>query len=708
MYSHGDVTTTLGYKIAGIWSGQEGSFLLWATTTALFAFLAGRPGGKLERPVSATLATFLGCLFAILVLETPFDLLRDVTTPNGVVIPPRGDGMTPSLQNYWNVIHPPTIFSGFGSLAVPFAYAVGAMVTRDQDDWAKMARPWVLVGISILGLGLVMGGLWAYETQGWGGFWMWDPVENVSFVPWLLMAALVHGLIVQVGRGRWRSTNLLLAGLPFLAFCYGTFLTRSGLLSDVSVHSFANMDRHALAILKVVLGTLAVGFAALWIVRGRVASKPVEKGEGVDREGLYQQGALMLSLLAIGIAIGMSWPWFSAIRTGKGQAVEEPLYHQVVVWFFVPIMLLMAVTPFVSWRGLPTRQLFSRIGGTLLLSIGLAGFLTAFLTSPYTGFTVDRAATVAFPGGYRMPIIPWMYVLIFVCTFTAVANLGKAIETAKRSKLGAGAFLSHFGLAVLLGGLIVSRGFERKERMFVRAGEPATALGYQVALKGIRAKEAYDRDGKVAFELTDAQGRKSEVTPGLYYYPTQEEGDKAQVWPDIRHRLTHDFYFALFPPITDAFEKPLTLKPGTTTVKDGITIRYVAPVRAGQAGQEGTAFGAKLLVTYEGREYESIPGLELRGGTVIPSLVPAGPEFRAALLGLDAATRAATVQLIFEKPIYPVEIFTKPLTGLVWLGTGILTLGGFMSAASRRVRRKRDAAVPTPEGEAPPRPGDVQ
>src|SRR5689334_3050201 len=211
VFSHSDSIIALKYKIAAIWAGQQGSFLLWACTSSLFGLLAVRVTGKYRRWFTVPYAAFLASLCGILAYETPFN----VTLIDGrALVPPIGVGLTPSLQNYWVVIHPPTIFMGFGSLTVMFCFAISAMLTGDLKSWLALVRPWALVSLAVLGLGLCMGGFWAYETLGWGGFWAWDPVENVSFVPWVFTAAFVHGLIVQTTRGRWPWTNLMLAGLP--------------------------------------------------------------------------------------------------------------------------------------------------------------------------------------------------------------------------------------------------------------------------------------------------------------------------------------------------------------------------------------------------------------------------------------------------------------------------------------------------------------
>ncbi|MDR3691315.1 MAG: cytochrome c biogenesis protein CcsA [Fimbriimonas sp.] len=696
VFAHGDTSTALKYKVAGVWTAQEGSFLLWACTSALFGMLAFRGTGAYRRWYAITFSVFLACLCGILAYETPFDTIKEFVLNGALKVPHRGQGMTPSLQNYWVVIHPPTIFLGFGSLTVMFALSVAAMLTGNTVDWVKIARPWTLVSASILGLGLSMGGMWAYETQGWGGFWAWDPVENVSFVPWIFTAALIHGIIVQVTKKRWIGTNLILGGLPFLTFVYGTFLTRSGLLDKVSLHSFASMDRSALVVLKSFLIAVCAAFIVLYVVRGRKLAQASEKGggEGLDRENFYRTGTLLLCLLAAGITVGMSWPWWSALRTGKGGAVEEAQYHMVVVWFFIPILLLVAVAPFVTWRGMTLKALFDRIVSVLSVTAGLTGFALVAIQNPKIGVHMVPGSSVRMPFGFRMALMPWMAVLIFVCLFALIANIWRIAEIVKRSRLTLGGFVAHAGLAILFAGLIISRGFEQTDRGVVDpAMGPTTLLGYQIAFDRLDSKSIDDRDGKVRFSVTSPDGQKFEADPGLYYYEGDGGTPTAMVWPYIDKHLSHDFYMAMAQPDVYAWEQPETFHEGETRTiaSDAIgsmTITYRKFVRQGEVGTVGTTFGAELHIVDGEKTYDVTPTLRIGQDGPEHDLPQVGAMYRMGMLGMNAADRSVSLQLMFSPPLYPIVLFYKPMTILVWLGTGILTIGGLMSAFARRFRAK--------------------
>jgi cytochrome c-type biogenesis protein CcmF len=698
VWSHGASEIDLRYKIASIWTAQEGSFLLWACTSALFALLSLNGTGPFQRWFTVAYSAFLASLAGILAYESPFKIIPDVIQKGQVFVPPSGSGMTPSLQNYWVVIHPPTIFLGFGSLTIAFAYAVAALIAREPHDWVARLRPWVLVSTSILGLGLCMGGLWAYETQGWGGFWAWDPVENVSFVPWLFNVVLLHGLLVQGIRKKWAATNLFLAGVPFIAFVYGTFLTRSGLLDKVSVHSFASMDKSALNILRTFLIVVCLGFVGLWIARSRKIDPQAPSENVFDRESIYRSAMMLLAMLSTVIAVGMSWPVITALRGGEGARVEEWLYHQVVVWFFLPLMVLMAIAPFVRWRNETPATLATKMNPLLGITIGVTG--VALMAIRFSSWGTGSNDLINGPFGAKLPAVPLLALLLMVCVFVLVANIARLRELKNASAISKGGFIAHIGVAVILGGLILSRGLERKDQQFVQAGSPTKILDYTVTFKNMTKTDLADRDNKALFDVV-GENDAFIARPGIYYYQQASESGmetKPQVWPHVERSLTHDVYFSLHAPILDVWEKALVLKKGQTKVQDGVSVTYVEPTMQGQPGQPGTRFGAKIVVrtldeSKHEQTYNVSPYMELQEGGVQPSLTPVGDDFFAVIESMNAADRSVSFKLMFQRPLYPVEIFIKPLTSLVWFGTGIIFIGGLMSAMARRSRRVEESEI---------------
>ena len=700
VWSHADTKNTIPYRIAGIWSGQQGSFLLWGVCSALFGLLAVRKAGDLRRWFTIPYAGFLCGIAAILAFESPYGLNM---ADGRVIVPPDGVGLAPSLQNYWVIIHPPTIFLGFGSLTVLFAFGIAAMVAKNWTSWVPMVRPWAIVSLTLVGLGLCMGGFWAYETLGWGGFWAWDPVENTSFVPWVLTAALVHGLIVQTSRGKWTGSNLLFSALPFLAFMYGTFLTRSGYLSETSVHSFAQMDSSALKVLIGIGGVSILVFTGLWIRSLRLiakARKPEEEIAGLHREGFYRAGNFVLTLFALATAFGMSIPFLNLILGRRLQVATEASYHMVVPWLFFPLLVLMAAAPFVSWRGTATRVLLGKLYGTFCITIGLLGTIMLIISRTAVREELDLTASVAMPFGYRMAILPWMMILVGFLLFAIVANTWRILEMVKRSKTSIPAFLAHVGVAVTLAGLVVSRGFERKEQIIVQEGNPAKALGYTIAYNKTTG-DLMDRNNKVIFDLEGPDG-KFQVSPGLYYMRNMNGETNPMVWPHIERNAFHDIYFTLHPMELNASEVT-SLKPGQTAKFDRFDVKFVKMTREGEPGQMGTKFGAELELSAGPHSIKLHPQMQLTSAGVQQIPAKVGDDYFMTMQGMDAANGGVNLQLHFIKPLYPIEIFYKPMTILVWGGTGILTLAGFWAAwVRRRATAKVEQEVDEPVAKRKP------
>jgi cytochrome c-type biogenesis protein CcmF len=686
VFGHADSQSALAYRIAGIWSGQEGSFLLWATASSLFALITVARTGKYRRWYSVAFCFFLGGIASILAFESPFNLNMFNGSP---VVPENGVGLAPSLQNYWVIIHPPTIFLGFGSLTALFALAFSALVEKDYSSWIPIVRPWAIVSTTLVGLGLCMGGFWAYETLGWGGFWMWDPVENVSFVPWCFTIALIHGVIVQATRKKWQMTNLLFGALPFMAFIYGTFLTRSGVLAETSVHSFAEMDRSALKLLLVLLGGTTLGFTGLWAVRayqGRKQKQVEEGAVGLRREGFYMLGIAAMLALGVTTLIGMSVPMVLALQGKEVAVVEERLYHQVLPWIFIPIMLLMAVAPFVSWNGMRGRELASRAYTILCITVGLTGLMLFLTVVTPLKQNVDLYPTVTMLGRFQVPGLAWMMVLVGVCVFVIVGNAWRIADLAKRSKLGLAPFFAHVGVAILLAGLIVSRGFEQKDRSFVMEDHPGRLLSYEVRYAGMTLDES-DRNNEIKLDVYEAGGGRKPLftaTPGLYNVTASDGHVDTMVWPHIEHGPLMDTYISLGSPQKN-MGQDVTVAFGEAVAVGNMTITYEDVVRNGEMGMEGGSIGA-LLTIEEGGETRTVsPSISFdASGNFTSHPADIDESSQLALLSMNSDDRSVVLRLQLSTVIYPVEIYHKPMTMLVWLGSGLLTLAGFASAVYRR------------------------
>ena len=694
----------LQYLVAGVWSGQEGSFLLWGLMAGLAGILAVRGTGEYRRWFTVVYSVFLAGIAAILLRVSPFVLIPLFGGQH--LIPPDGQGMVPSLLNYWVVIHPPTIFFGFGTLTVLFAYAFSAVLSGDVVNWIPRVRPWALVSLAVVGLGLCMGGLWAYETLGWGGFWMWDPVENTSFVPWCGVVAFVHGMFVQQARQKWHMANVIFGALPFLLFSYGTFLTRSGVLGDSSVHNFVSIDPIAknllIGIIAICLVSFTLALAMLW---GRARARLPERKDVpfalLGRESFYSAAIWLVFGFAFVTALGMSYPFLLTSLGKSAKVVEEGLYHQVLGWMFPPLMLLMAVAPFLTWKGLTFREMFSRITNSLAIAVGLVGVMLMWLKSP--GFQAPGPEETIDIMGLHAPFkVTWVLFLSGLCMFVAVASFWRMIEAFKKSKQTVGAMLAHFGVSVTLLGLIFSRGFEQSKIVLLHPSERPSVFGLKLVNEG-QTSQFTDRGNKI---LIRASGDRAEFVaePTLYYFPNASGELTPMQWPSIQHTGLVDYYFAISEPEFDATNPtlfPLSPDPSNPTTRahtDVVLLYNGYEVQGSLLTDDSSKLIAKMTAVTSEASYDIEPMVIVRKGEQ-PLQVPAqiGDEYDVYLDTMNPQTHDITVQLKYRHAAYPLQVFFKPLTVFVWLGIGIMTLGGLMTAY---VRRKERSGASREQGDA--------
>ena len=331
----------LGLLMSTFYAGQEGSFMLWTLMVAvvgvvLFAYTQKRDN---EREVMGVYSSILAFLMMLLIVKNPFAPIE------GNVIPADGRGLNPLLQNFWMQIHPPILFLGFAAMAPPFALAIAALMRRKYQAWVVSSLPWVLGGSMLLGLGIALGGFWAYETLGWGGWWGWDPVENASLIPWLISVALVHTMLTQKRTKGLTLTNFMLAILAFVLVLYSTFLTRSGVLGEASVHSFVDPGRFSFTLLVLFMFAFTdIGFALLF---GRFTKWGRGMFEKYDGWKLY--GLLYL------VVIGPSIPIFAQVSGDLVPVVQDMIAgaNPVMLLVYYPMLGIAHLLNLLSYLWLP-------------------------------------------------------------------------------------------------------------------------------------------------------------------------------------------------------------------------------------------------------------------------------------------------------------------------------------------------------------------
>lgn len=680
VFRHSDNSMSPAYLFSALWGGQEGSFLLWALTSSIFSLLAIRATGIYQRWYVVFASLFLACLTGILCFESPF---VSQLFENKYMIP-NGLGLSPSLLNYWNIIHPPTIFSGFGSLTVLSCWGFSAMLSKDKQSWVSMIRPWALLTSTITGIGLIMGGLWAYETLGWGGFWAWDPVENTSLVPWLWSVALVHGIYVQVAKKKWYLLNAFLASTCMIMFTYGTFITRSGVLKDQSVHSFAEMDSFAVRILIGVLAGFFTLFTVIYafnVAQSLKASKETAADPMSTRAPFFGLGISTMLGVALAAGFGMSVPVVRTLMQKSAMVVEEGLYNKVVMYFFIPMMIFMTIAPHLSWRPTSWKVIASKLVGALGVSYALLAAVIWSLKWRHN-IPIEDKGNVK----YLLIFLSWL------CAIAITSNLVKIFTAGRASRLSLGGYISHIGLATLVAGLIVSRGYEQKQITASGANLPGIALGYVVNYETHPGEDFEKNENQVYFSF-DNGAERFRVRPTLFYPPNILNPDqpKPVTRPYILHRGTYDLYVAIAP-MTDEMGEPQAVKVGEKLNFEGAEITYKGMRREGEPGKMGTKFIADLDIDLGAGSQKLEPALII-GESGLERTDAEFGSYYVTIDKLDAATHAVSLQFHSQTPIFPLEVYYKPLANLVWIGAGIMTLGGLIAALYRRNGRRISSAT---------------
>ena len=454
----------VGYAISTFWQDQEGSFLLWMFWNVLVGFTLiswfrskGRRYQKYESPMMAVFAAvqaFLTSMIIGAVLfgefklgSTPFLLLREsmphlslwVTNPD--FIPKDGNGLNPLLQNYWMVIHPPTTFLGFSMTTVPFAFAVAALWKRDYEGWIKVAQPWTLAAAVLLGIGIMMGAIWAYETMNFGGYWNWDPVENAVYVPWLVMVGALHTMMISHKSSSALKTTFVLAIAQFILVLYSTFLTRSGVLGSASVHSFTDLGLSGQ--LLVYLFFFIVVSVSLLAYRWKELPRDEKEVSTYSSDFWIFIGVTVLALAAFQLTLTTSIPVYNKIGELFGVKLNmamptDPIAHFTVfqMWLFIAVVMLTAVAQYFFWRN-QGKLTWSKLANPLVISL----LLTAVMIS-VTG------------------VNKWQYILLLAAgMFCITANLTILLQFRKKSI--AGGAVSHIGVAMMLIGAMYSSAYER-------------------------------------------------------------------------------------------------------------------------------------------------------------------------------------------------------------------------------------------------------
>ena len=460
-YKHASRELEAKYLLACIWEGQEGSFILWSLWHCVLGSILILTSKKREAPILAivTLAQFVLLLMILGIYlgdtrigSSPFVLTRNeidgpiFSQPNYLSFIKDGIGLNVLLRNYWMVIHPPILFLGFASTIVPLGFAYSSLSSRNFSDWVKPALPWTLLSCCVLGVGIMMGGKWAYESLSFGGYWAWDPVENAALVPWMILIAGLHCMAIFNATGNALRASYLFIILSYFFVLYSTFLTRTGILGDTSVHSFTEAGMAMNVLIGIYVIAISLPMLLLFIVNYKKIPS-IQKEENISsREFWMFIGSLIFFLAALYIIAITSLPVYNKIfGTNYADPQDrEFTYNKVLVLVAFIIGVLTALSQYLKHKNTDIKYLVKK----LAVPLGIAVIMTVFFV-----FFYPIEFTKKGPG-----FLVAIYLALFATVFSVVAN-GSYLRTVLKGKVRAGgAAVAHLGFALMITGMLISSG----------------------------------------------------------------------------------------------------------------------------------------------------------------------------------------------------------------------------------------------------------
>ena len=740
-WEHSSLSLPGKYLLACFWEGQEGSFLLWQFWLVVLGLVGIRSLRDWESPVmgmTALTQVFLGSMvIGINILghhigSNPFVLLRNELVQAPIFQRPEylgmivdGNGLNPLLQNYWMTIHPPVLFCGFASALFPFAFVIAALIRNDYTGWIKPALPWVLFNVGVLGTGILMGGAWAYESLSFGGFWAWDPVENMSLVPWLFIVAGLHQHLVFKYTKHGIFSTFLFYILGFCMVLYSTFLTRSGILGDTSVHAFTDLGMTGQ--LVIYLFAFLIPSFALLVYRYRQLPSVDKEEELLSREFWMFIGSLVLLFSAVQMTFTTSIPvWNILIRdwlhlTDKKIAPPADLighYNSIQVWLAILAGIGTALIQFFAYKSnrLPStiKWAWYSLGIAFILSIGIA-----------YGMRVDFLISTSIKDHHFKFISPY-YLMLFAGLYAVIANLAYIFVILKGNIKLAGGAIAHFGFGVFLVGVLLSQ--NKKEAISLNTA--GVNFGKDFSNKDLAENMLLMRDStyKMGDYEVSYRGFKPQKPNSLYevhYIKRNKDGTIAEEFslfpnaqinpkmgmlanPDTKHYLTKDVFthVSSVPDNTKLKDKTTQYDAGVGdtfyTKKNYIVFRGMdpkPPVPDGYDMKGKVAVGAKLAIkTLDGMEVEAEPIYVINMQD--NSVSTAAYENQDLALGINIGRinpeNKKFTFVVTEKELSSDFIIMKaivfPYIKLVWLGGIIAFLGIFLSMYRRFTENKAQAA----------------
>lgn len=542
------------YKYTAVWGGHEGSFLLWVLmfagwTCAVSVFSKAIPQEMVARVLGILGLVAVGFYLFIIIASNPFERLLPF-------YPVDGRDLNPLLQDIGMIIHPPTLYMGYVGFSVAFAFALAALISGQLDSvWARWARPWTQAAWAFLTIGIALGSWWAYYELGWGGWWFWDPVENASFMPWLVGTALLHSLAVTEKRKIFKSWTILLAITAFSLSLLGTFLVRSGIL--ISVHSFASDPDRGLFILALLV--IVIGGSLLMYGLRASQLKSVGRYGLVSREVMLFGNNVLLSAATLVVLLGTLLPLVHK-ELGLGSiSIGEPFFNQMFTFLVVPFAFLLGVGPLSRWK----KQKLADLKNQLIFA-----FIISALGAVVINYSYDGLVTITILGSF-------LSIWVGVTTIQEVLQrMGKSVSVKSLRSLSRshwGMVLGHVGFAISLMGIAVTSHFTTELEVRMAEGDTVNLSGYDFTFKGIVPVDGQNYSGQAGVVEIRRNGEFVETLKAeKRFYPVQKT---TMTEAGIDSNLFRDLFVALGEQLNDgSWALRLYVKPLVTWIWIGAFI----------------------------------------------------------------------------------------------------------------------------------------
>ncbi|PWB46277.1 MAG: cytochrome C biogenesis protein [Candidatus Methylomirabilota bacterium] len=531
---NGSTDTPLFFEIIALWGALEGSILLWIWLLALMSLIAVWLERKRQRELIPYVTAILLCIsaFFLFLAAVPASPFTTIFPP-----PPDGRGPNPLLQNHpLMAVHPPGLYAGYVGWSIPYAFGMAALITgRLGETWIRTVRRWSLASWGFLTIGIIVGGRWSYAVLGWGGYWAWDPVENASLLPWLTGTAFLHTVMIQERRKMLKFWNVALVILTFALTIFGTFLTRSGILS--SVHTFSNSSVGPLFL--IFIGVILLISFALLVYRSDRLQAEGDLDSLVSRESAFLVNNLLLLGFAFSVLLGTLFPLLSEAVRGVKVSVGEPFFNTVNIPIGLALIFLMAIGPLIAWRHASLESLRRTFAVPLylaLLGTGISWFFGVRGLYPLLAFALSLFTVTTVFQEFGRGVIARR-------RNTGEGYLMALSKLTSRGRRRYGGLIVHLGVAFLVVGITASSFFKLEQEVTLKQGESLQLGRYQVRFDELSAwQEPHRFVVQGNFTIFNANQKVGEMRPAKRFYPSEQQPIGTV---DIRSTMREDLYLVL-------------------------------------------------------------------------------------------------------------------------------------------------------------------